>query len=107
MNAVIRRRKGVTLLAALMFLLVAASFHSAADNDLGRLGSDRRQVLPASVPSADTCAACTLDGLLSARLTMTSPVALPTAAETVSISVPPAPYVSPRASVESRPPPTA
>ena len=80
-----RRRKGIALLAAMLFLLVAASFHSAAD----------------------TCAACNLDGLLTARLSLASPVAIPTAVEILSIVVPAAPFVAPRASVDSRPPPAA
>lgn len=106
MNATARTGKAFALLAATLFLLVVASFHSAADNDFGRVNPGHQVALFSSASPADTCAACTLDGLLSVRPAMTSPVALPTATETLSISVPPAPFVSPRASVESRPPPS-
>ena len=102
-----RKRKAVTLLATMLFLLVAVSFHSAADNDLARFSADIRLAPLSSMPAADTCAACTLDGLLSARPSLTLPVSPPTAAETISISIPPAPFVAPRASVDSRPPPLA
>lgn len=100
-----RRAKGMTLLATMVFLLVATSFHSANDNDLGRISSEVSRVQFVSLPAADTCAACRLDGLLSAWLTMTLPVAMPTAVEILSISIPPVPFVAPRASVDSRPPP--
>jgi hypothetical protein len=102
-----RRRKGFALLAAMAFLLVAASFHSGADNDLAGLGSGVRLALPASLPAPDTCAACNLDGLLTARLSLTTPVALPSAAEILVTAIPPSPFVAPRASVDSRPPPAA
>ncbi len=100
-----RQGKAVALLAAMLFLLVAASFHSAADNDLARFDSNSRLVLPSSMPAPDTCAACTLDGLLSARISLTSPVVPVTAAETISTPVLLSPFVAPRASVDSRPPP--
>lgn len=103
-----RKRNALSLLAATLFLLVAASFHSPADNDFARAGTGgTRLVLPSSLPAADTCAACTLDGLLSARLSLASPVSLPTAAEAISTSIPPAPFVAPRASLDSRSPPAA
>jgi hypothetical protein len=102
-----RTGRGLTLLAAMLFLLAATSFHSGSDNDLARFRSDTHQIQAFGLATADTCAACTLDGLLSARLTMTFPVALPTAAESISVSIPPAPFVAPRAEVESRPPPIA
>jgi hypothetical protein len=105
-RATARRRKGVALLAAMLFLLVAASFHSAADNDLAGVGASRIAGL-ASLPATDTCAACNLDGLLTARLSLASPVAIPTAVEILSMPVPAAPFVAPRASVDSRPPPSA
>jgi hypothetical protein len=107
MNARARSGKAFSLLAAALFLLAVASFHSPSDNDLGRFQSGTRIAVTSDAPAPDTCAACTLDGLLSARLTMTFPVALPTVAESLSISIPPAPFVAPRASVESRPPPIA
>jgi hypothetical protein len=104
--ATARRRKGAALLCAMLFLLVAASFHSAADNDFAGLGASRL-VSSSSLPASDTCAACNLDGLLTARLSLASPVAMPTAAEILRTSIPPAPFVAPRASVDSRPPPAA
>jgi hypothetical protein len=105
-RAAARRRRGIALLAAMLFLLVAASFHSAADNDLAGIGASRLVRL-SSLPASDTCAACNLDGLLTARLSLASPVAIPAAVEILSMPVPSAPFVAPRASVDSRPPPTA
>jgi len=102
----VRRRKGIALLGAMLFLLMAASFHSAADNDLAGVGASRL-LSPSSLPATDDCAACSLDGLLTARLSLASPVAVPTAAEILSMPVPAAPFVAPRASVDSRPPPAA
>ncbi len=106
MNASARTGKAFALLAATLFLLVVASFHSAADNDLGRINPGHRVALFSSASPADTCAACTLDGILSARLSLTVPVVPPQAVEIVTPSIPSAPFVSPRASVESRPPPS-
>ena len=105
-RAAARRRRGIALLAAMLFLLVAASFHSAADNDLAGVGASRLARL-SSLPASDTCAACNLDGLLTARLSLASPVTIPTAVEILSMPVPAAPFVAPRASVDSRPPPAA
>ena len=105
-RATARRRKGIALLAAMLFLLVAASFHSGADNDLAGVGASRLARL-SGLPASDTCAACNLDGLLTARLSLASPVAIPMAVEILSMPVPDAPFVAPRASVDSRPPPAA
>lgn len=102
-----RRSKATALLAAMLFLLVAASFHSAADNDLSRAGVDEsRPGLSSASSGSDTCPACSLDGVLLARLTLALPIAIPVAAEGVTLSIPASPFVSPRASVESRPPPS-
>lgn len=106
MNATARTGKAFTLLAAALFLLAVASFHSASDNDFGRFSSGSELALMSNNPGADTCAACTLDGILSARLSLTVPVVPPRAVEIVTPSIPSAPFVSPRASVESRPPPS-
>lgn len=105
MNATARAGKAFTLLAAALFLLAVASFHSASDNDFGRFSSGSGLALMSNTRGADTCAACTLDGILSARLSLVIPVVPLQAAEIVTPSIPPAPFVSPRASVESRPPP--
>ncbi len=107
MNAAARTGKAFTLLAAALFLLVVASFHSAADNDFGRFNPGHQVALFSSAPSADTCTACTLDGVLSARLSLTAPVVPSTAFQIVTPSIPAAPFVAPRASVDSRPPPAA
>ena len=102
-----RRRKATALLAAMLFLLFAASFHSASDNDLSRAGAGQSRAGAWSAPSAsDTCPACNLDGVLLARLALALPITIPTAAEDVRSSIPASPFVSPRASVESRPPPS-
>jgi len=103
----LRRRKAIALLAAMLFLVVAASFHSAADNDLAGFAGKDTRLGSTSTAVPDTCAACSLDGLLTARLSLTSPVSLPTAVERLSTCIPPAPFVAPRASVDSRPPPPA
>ncbi len=103
----VRSRHALVLLASAILLLVTASFHSPADNDLARFG--RELVLRSALPqsAADTCPACRLDGILSARPALALPVALPEAAEKATTPVPAAPFVAPRASVDSRPPPTA
>jgi len=106
-TARLRRRKAFALLGTMLFLVVVASFHSAADNDLGRVGADSRVALPSSVPGADDCPACALDGLAGVRSTLAPPVGALSLAERVSPPVPLRPFVTPRASVDSRPPPAA
>ena len=107
MKAAARTGKAFTLLAAAVFLIVVASFHSAADNDFGRFNAGHHAPRVSSAPGEDTCAACTLDGLLSARLSLAAPVVPSSAFEIVIASIPTAPFVAPRASVDSRPPPVA
>lgn len=102
-----RCRKAVGLLAAMLFLLVATSFHSAADNDLAGFGVESRLAYPTALPAADSCAACTLDGILSVRPSLAPPVGTPAPAEAIAALAPVSPYVAPRASVDSRPPPAA
>ena len=91
----------------MVFLLVAVSFHSATDNDLGGASAAARLVLPAALPAPDTCPACALDGLVSVRPALAPPIAIPSLAERLDVAVPRSPFVAPRASVDSRPPPPA
>jgi hypothetical protein len=102
-----RRRNGFALLATMLFLLVAVSFHSAADNDLAAVNSAPRLSLPSALPGPDSCPACALDGLVSVRPSLAPPIVIPSVAERLEIPVPVSPFVAPRASVESRPPPPA
>ena len=106
-KASVRRRKGVALLATMLFLLVATSFHSAADNDFARVAPESRVALPSALPAADDCPACVLDGILSVRPSLAPPVGSLPVAERVTPPVPESPFVAPRASVDSRPPPPA
>jgi hypothetical protein len=100
------RKQAIALLAATFFLLVAASFHSSDDNDIASLSSEGRPAAEVSrPPAADTCSACALDGIVLARLSLALPVTRPESIEPLTFSNLPAPFVSPRASVESRPPP--
>ncbi|HWC64645.1 MAG TPA: hypothetical protein VG777_01080 [Thermoanaerobaculia bacterium] len=102
-----RRRKAYELLGAMLFLVAATSFHSAADNDFARFGGETRLAHPAALPAPDSCAACALDGLSSVRGALPAPVGIPAAAESVAMPVPVSPFVAPRASIDSRPPPAA
>jgi hypothetical protein len=102
-----RPRKAFALLGTMLFLVVVASFHSAADNDLARVGADSRIALDSPGSGADTCPACALDGLAGVRTTVAPPVGVLGLAERVSVPTPARPFVEPRASVDSRPPPTA
>ena len=99
-----RRRNGIVLLATMAFLLVAVSFHSAGDNDFAGAGAAPRC---AALPAPDNCPACALDGLVTVRLSLLPPMAPPTFAERLESPVPASPFVAPRASVDSRPPPAA
>ena len=101
----VRRRKGVALLGAMLFLLLATSFHSRLDNDLGRFGSDSRLVSSAARPAGDDCSACRLDGLLAGRPSLAPLVGVAVAAVRIAILVPAFPFVGLRADIESRPPP--
>ena len=104
----LRARKAVTLLATTLFLVFAASFHSRADNDLARAcpgPAPAGFATPSGAPVPDTCAACALDGVLLARLALSLPVEVPLAAGRLVPPIPENPFVSPRASVDSRPPP--
>ncbi|HET7453247.1 MAG TPA: hypothetical protein VFL12_10925, partial [Thermoanaerobaculia bacterium] len=85
--------------------LVALSFHSAADNDLAGASGAPRLALPSALPGPDSCPACALDGLVSVRPALAPPIALPSLAERLASPVPVSPFVAPRASVDSRPPP--
>jgi len=102
-----RRGKAFGLLGAMLFLLIATSFHSAADNDMALIGTETRVARPSALPAGDTCAASTLDGTLSARPSVAVPVGIPAAVESVAALAPVSPFVAPRASVDSRPPPPA
>jgi hypothetical protein len=102
-----RRSKAYELLAAMLFLVAATSFHSAADNDFARLGGETRVAHPAALPGPDSCAACALDGLCSVRAGLPAPVGIPAAAEPLAVAAPVSPFVAPRASIDSRPPPLA
>ncbi|HET9795405.1 MAG TPA: hypothetical protein VFS34_13210 [Thermoanaerobaculia bacterium] len=103
----IRRRKAFALLGTMLFLLVAVSFHSAADNDLGRAASESRVAVPSALPGGDSCPACALDGLVSVASAFAPPVGTLALAERLASPIPARPFVAPRASVESRPPPAA
>jgi hypothetical protein len=100
-----RRSRALALLATTLFLLAAVSFHSAADNDLGRLVSESRLQGPSALADVDRCSACALDGLLSVRPSLSAPVGVGSATERRVTIIPVAPFVAPRASVDSRPPP--
>ncbi|MGH9442522.1 MAG: hypothetical protein ACRD16_09625 [Thermoanaerobaculia bacterium] len=106
MKASARRRKGMTLLAAMLFLLAAVSFHSSDDNDIG---SPSRNLAPAGSISrptaADTCPACALDGVLLARLSFVLPIERPLAAEPLVLATPISLDLAPRPCAYSRPPP--
>ncbi len=102
-----RPRKAFALLGTMLFLVVVASFHSAADNDLARVGADSRIALDSPGSGADTCPACALDGLAGVRTTVTPSLGLLCFAERLTSRIPVRPFVAPRASVDSRPPPTA
>ena len=106
-RAAARRRNGFALLATMAFLLVALSFHSAADNDFAGASTESRLALPSALPAPDSCPACALDGRVSVRPPLAPPIALPSLAERLDAPVPASPFVAPRASVDSRPPPAA
>ena len=101
------RRKAFALLGTMLFLVVVASFHSAADNDLGRLASGASIALSSPAAGGDTCPACALDGLAGVRSSLAPPGGIVSLAERVTPPSPAHPFVAPRASVDSRPPPTA
>ena len=89
----------------MVFLLVAASFHSPLDNDLGRLRSDLRVASTAGPPASDDCSACRLDGIIAGRPSLAPLVGVPAAALRIAVVAPAFPFVGLRADIESRPPP--
>jgi len=100
-----RRRRALGLLATSLFLLVAVSFHTSADNDLGRMGAESRAEVVSASSGPDSCAACALDSLLSVCPSLSASIAVRGVADRLVTVIPPSPFVAPRASVDSRPPP--
>ena len=100
-----RRRKAVALLGTTLFLLVAASFHSPLDNDLGRLRSDLRVASAAGQPASDDCSACRLDGMVAGCPSLAPLIGVPAAAVRIAVVAPAFPFVGLRADIDSRPPP--
>ena len=98
--------RAIALLATMMFLLVASSFHSGEDNDAASFaGTVEASGLMTAASAPDRCPACTLDGMLLARLSLALPLDRPAAVEPLAIQHPATPFVAPRTEIDSRPPP--
>ncbi len=99
-----RARMALALLAAMVCVVPAASFHLGGDNDFARVGPVRSPSF--GVPDAaapDDCPACVLEGLASAVPSVCAPVAALLPAERIPSRTAPAfdyettPRLAPRA----------